>query len=469
MSIGNSLTAALAGLQVARAGIDLTSRNIANANDPAYTRKSQVQSTDLGGAPTVEGVQRRIDTGLQRTARDAASNTGMLDAQARYAQQISFGFGTPGAATSLSNLTAQLGNTFQSLATQPESDTAYSEVVNAAERLVTSIRGLYQQANRVASNAGSELSDAIESVNKNLQLIDGLNKKIIASTTSDTTDLADQRDRAIAEVAEKLDITTFARPDGGISVYTRNGTALVDATANTLSSNLAAGTGPVELLVQVAAGSVTQSTMIPRSGAVTGLLDVINTQVPTLQAQLDDFAGTLTTSLTAIGVELFNDAGATTFDPVATPTQTNGYANRIAVNDAIVAVPRSIRDGTSATPLATGDTTYIDAAVGVFASTALTFSGPGMKSPSGLAAAASDIITGQSSYQADLDNRLAAEQATKTAIETLISTDSGVNLDTEFSNLLQLQQAYAANARIVAANQSLFNTLLVAAGGSPVS
>lgn len=469
MSIGNSLSAALAGLQVARAGIDLTSRNIANANDPAYTRKSQVQSTDLGGAPTVAGVQRHIDTGLQRTARDATSSTGMLDAQSRYAQQISLSFGTPGAATSLSNLTAQLGNSFQSLATQPESDTAYTEVVNAASRLATSVRGLYQSADRVASNAGNELSEAIESVNKNLQLIDGLNKKIIANTTSDTTDLEDQRDRAIAEVAEQLDVTTFARPDGGISLYTKNGTALVDATANTLSSNLAAGTGPVQLLVQVAAGSFAQTQMIPRSGAIAGLLDVINTQVPNLQSQLDDFASTLSTSLTAVGVELFNDAGATTFDPVATPAQVNGYANRIAVNNAFVAVPRSIRDGTSATPLAPGDTTYIDAAVGVFASTVLTFSGPGMKSPSGLAAAASDIITGQSSAQADLDNRLQAEQATKSAIDTLISSDSGVNLDTEFSNLLQLQQAYAANARIVAANQSLFNTLLVASGGSPVS
>lgn len=469
MNIGSSLTSALAGLNVATAGIDLTSRNIANANDPGYVRKTQIQTTGVGGAPTVEGVQRVIDTGLQRTARDAASNTGMLDAQNRYAQQISLSFGTPGDATSLSNLTSQLGNSLQSLATQPESDTAYSDVVNAARTLATNIRSLYQQANQVASNAQSELNDTLDSVNENLALIDGLNKKIIANSTSDTTDLQDQRDRAIAAVAEKLDITTFTRSDGGISVYTKSGTALVDVTANTLSASLVAGTGPVELKVQLGSGSPTQIDLSSRSGAITGLLDVINNQVPQLQAQLDDFASTLTTSLSGAGVELFNDAGATTFDPIADPMQVNGYANRIAVNDTYVNLPRSIRDGTSATALATGDTTFIDAAAAVFQSSSLTFSGPGMKSPSSLAAAASDIITGQSSNQLDLENRLAAEQATKTAIDTLISSDSGVNLDNEFSQLLQLQQAYAANARIVSVTQRLFDTLLVASGGSPIS
>lgn len=469
MNIGSSLSSALAGLNVATAGIDLTSRNISNANDPGYVRKRQVQTTGVGGAPTVDAVQRVIDTGLQRTARDAASNAGMLDAQNRYAQQISLGFGAPSDATSLSNLTSQLGNTLQSLATQPESDTAYSQVVNAARTLGTNVRSLYQQANQIASNAQNELSEAIDTVNTNLALIDGLNKKIIANSASDTTDLQDQRDRAIANIAEKLDITTFTRSDGGVSVYTKSGTALVDATANTLSASIVAGSGPVELKVQLGAGSPTQIDLSSRSGAITGLLDVINIQVPQLQAQLDDFASTLSSNLSGAGVALFNDAGATAFDPLANPMQVNGYGNRIAINDAYVNLPRSIRDGTSATPLATGDTTFIDAAAAVFQSSSLTFSGPGMKSPSSLAAAASDIITGQSSNQLDLQHQLAAEQATKTSIDTLVSSDSGVNLDNEFSQLLQLQQAYAANARIVTVTQKLFDALLVASGGSPVS
>lgn len=468
MNIGNSLSAALAGLQAATSGIDLTSRNIANANDAGYTRKTQVQSTGIGGAPVVEKVQRVIDAGLQKISRDAASNTGMLDAQNRYAKQISLRFGAPADATSLSSLTSALGDRLQTLAAQPESDAAYSQVVNAARSVANNIRGLYQSANEVAANASSELQANIEAVNKDLARIDSLNKKIIANTTGDTTDLEDQRDQAITAVAEKLDLTTFQRSDGGISVYTKSGTALVDVAANTLSAPTVAGGGPVQLVVQLASGATSPSPVVARSGSLTGLLNVINTQVPALQSQLDAFAGTLTTSLSAVGVELFNDAGTTSYDPVGTPAQAFGFGARIAVNSTILNTPSLIRDGNATTPLATGDTSFIDAAEGVFHANTLTFSAAGMSSPNSLTAAAAAIITGQSDDQADLQDRLDTEQATQTSIDSLVSSKSGVNLDTEFANLLQLQQAYAANARIISTTQSLFNVLLVASGGTAV-
>jgi flagellar hook-associated protein 1 len=469
MNIGNSLNTALAGLNAASAGIDLTSRNIANANEPGYTRKTQAQKTGIDGAPALESVQRVIDAGLQKTSRDAASSVGMLDAQSRYATQISLNFGAPGDATSLSTLTSELGDAFRSLSTNSQSDSAYTEVITAAQSVAAGIRGLYQQVQSVATNAGNELDDVITAANKDLTLIDSLNKKIIANTSSDTTDLEDQRDQAIADLSGKIDITTFTRPDGGVAVYTKSGAVLVDASASTLTSQQTASTGPVQLVVQLAQGSVSSTQVLPRSGAITGLMDVINTQVPNLQSQLDAFAGTLTTAFSAVGVELFNDGGGTTYDPVGTPAQAYGFGNRIAVNTAIVNAPQSIRDGNSGTTLALGDTTYIDAAGGIFQSNTHAFSGPGMAAQNSLAGAASDIITGQSNTQAALDGRLKAEQTTRTAIDTLISSDSGVNLDAEFSHLLQLQQAYAANARIISTTQSLFNTLLVASGGTAIS
>src|SRR5258708_27640403 len=40
------------------------------------------------------------------------------------------------------------------------------------------------------------------------------------------------------------------------------------------------------------------------------------------------------------------------------------------------------------------------------------------------------------------------------------NSDSGVNIDTELSNLITLQHAYAANARVMSTVQSMFNTLM---------
>jgi flagellar hook-associated protein 1 FlgK len=89
-----------------------------------------------------------------------------------------------------------------------------------------------------------------------------------------------------------------------------------------------------------------------------------------------------------------------------------------------------------------------------------------MAATNSLAGAAANIITGQSDHAATLDGRLQTETATQTAIDNVISQASGVNLDTEFSHLLQLQQAYATNARIVSVTQNMFNALLVASGGT---
>jgi len=468
--VGTSLQTALAGLHVANAGIDLTSRNIANASDLGYTRKSQAQYSASTGQPELGDVRRIYDEGLKRTSRDAAANVGLLDAQQRYAVQVGFVFGAPGDASSLSTRTAALGDAFSALTVRPEEDIAYTDVINRAQRLAGDIRGLYEQSQRVATNAGTELSELIEQANQELRLVADLNRKITGNVGNDTTDLEDQRDRAIDSLAKKLDITAFKRPDGGISVFTRNGSSLVDAEASVIASVQVAGTGPISLVVHLATNGSATTQVIPRSGTMKGLLDITNAQVPQVQAQLDAFAHTLTTSLSTpgIGIELFNDGGATAYDPVATPTQTAGYGRRIAVNDAVIAAPQTIRDGDGGVALALGDTTYLDKAAAVFSSTTLAFAGPSMAAANSLSGAASDIITAQSVAQADFEARLKAEESTKSAIDALISAKSGVNVDVELSHLLELQQAYAANARIVSTTQSLFNTMLVAAGGTAV-
>jgi flagellar hook-associated protein 1 FlgK len=57
---------------------------------------------------------------------------------------------------------------------------------------------------------------------------------------------------------------------------------------------------------------------------------------------------------------------------------------------------------------------------------------------------------------------LATEQALQTSLSSKMSAVSGVNMDTEMSHMLTLQNAYSANARVIAAVQSMFTQLLQA-------
>ena len=55
---------------------------------------------------------------------------------------------------------------------------------------------------------------------------------------------------------------------------------------------------------------------------------------------------------------------------------------------------------------------------------------------------------------------LSGGQALQQTLRARLSAASGVNMDTEMSHMIQLQNAYSANARIISTVQSLFADLL---------
>ena len=48
----------------------------------------------------------------------------------------------------------------------------------------------------------------------------------------------------------------------------------------------------------------------------------------------------------------------------------------------------------------------------------------------------------------------------QTTLATKLSAQSGVNMDTEMSTMIQLQNAYGANAKVIAAVQAMWTQLL---------
>ena len=48
----------------------------------------------------------------------------------------------------------------------------------------------------------------------------------------------------------------------------------------------------------------------------------------------------------------------------------------------------------------------------------------------------------------------------QTALQSKISAQSGVNMDTEMSAMVALQNAYGANAKVIATVQAMWNQLL---------
>ena len=70
------------------------------------------------------------------------------------------------------------------------------------------------------------------------------------------------------------------------------------------------------------------------------------------------------------------------------------------------------------------------------------------------------IVSFQSSQAANATRDAEAQQVVASSLQERFDAETGVNIDDEMSNLLLLQNAYSANARVISTIQDLFNVLM---------
>ena len=182
-------------------------------------------------------------------------------------------------------------------------------------------------------------------------------------------------------------------------------------------------------------------------------------------------ATTTTSSLTGGNgsLPLFTDGSGLYTGAITTSgSQLTGYAGRIAVNPAVVANPSSLTVYSTSPATASGDATRAN-----YINTQLT-SGSFTYSPTtGVGSSASPYTGTISNYlqqfisqQANgASNAQQLQQGQDVVVNTLqqsYNSATGVNMDAQMSNLISLQNAYAANAHVMAVVQSMFSTLLQA-------
>ncbi len=147
-------------------------------------------------------------------------------------------------------------------------------------------------------------------------------------------------------------------------------------------------------------------------------------------------------------------------------SQTTGLAGRIAVNSALTASPGSLIGYAVNTP--TGDSTRPNFVLNQMANEVLSYSpatglGSTQQPFSGTLSNYMSAITSQQSQAANsAANLQQGQDAVVTALQQRFNAESGVNIDTEMSNLITLQNAYSANARVMSTVDHMMTTLLQA-------
>jgi flagellar hook-associated protein 1 FlgK len=173
------------------------------------------------------------------------------------------------------------------------------------------------------------------------------------------------------------------------------------------------------------------------------------------------------TSLTSGSVQLplfLDGSTAITGALTSTGSQITGLAGRITVNSALASSPSSLVAYASNT--AVGDATRPNFLLSQMTTASLTYSsttgiGSAQQPYSGTLGNYLSAVINQQSQAANAATNLQEGQDTVvSALQQSFNNQSGVSIDTELSNLIALQNAYGANARVMSTIQQMMTTLL---------
>lgn len=302
-----SLKTAQSGLAASQAALDAVANNIANVNTPGYSRKivntEQRVLSGVGAGVQLAEVARSIDQGLLKSLRFEIGALNELGVQENFFERVQELFGKPQDNTSLSHIINQLTQSLESLSVTPDRVLEQSEVVRQGDETARKLRDMTTTIQELRTQADAEITAVVAQMNKVGQNISNLNDQIVrnSATSKDVTDLKDQRDRAIDQLSEFVDIRIFYRADGDAVIFTSAGRTLVDNQATAISHDAAssvastttkAGNGikPIYAGQKNAGNDITSQL---RSGKLKGLVELRDTVLTNIQSQLDELAGEL--------------------------------------------------------------------------------------------------------------------------------------------------------------------------------
>ncbi len=502
MSLDIALTSAQSGLGLVNRQLSTTSQNVANAGTAGYTRK-----TVEGRALTAEGMsfgvrglqaQRDVDAALQAQLENTRAARAAAAAREAILRPVEAAHGTPGGdgtgGNSIGDLTASLHAAFVALRADPSDPPRQNAVVAAAADIAARFNAVGDAIGAARQQAQDAMGADVATLNRGLREVASLSRDIqsLKARGLSTAAMEDRRDVAIGAISEVLEVKAIRREDGSVLLVARGGTILPQD-PNRDAFSLAGATvapdtfhGPGGTLPGVLLGGVDVTARLV-GGTLAEHIGLRDRVLPRQQAEADVAAASVAARLDAQGLRLFVDGSGVVPDPTL-PYATGGFigfAGNMAVNAAVRATPALARDGTHAvvgfTPNpATGPAAFptllaaidsfafgVEQSTGVphpgFANTGLGPDGTLSSALSGLRRLEDQTAAVVATHGADRAGATAA-LATATSLQSLLETRmnerSGVDVDEEMATLVSLQTAYAANARIISAVQTMYDTLL---------
>jgi len=223
------LNIASSGVRSSSELLQTTSKNIANINTEGYVRERTEFTTTIDNQVGRGETYRLLNQFAQEQLNRDTSNKTFFDQFVTEANRVDTLFSQE--ANSLSTGINSLFNNVQEALNQPSSTVARSLVMTDAESLVNQMDRLSGIVFDQQSIVNEQLEIFSDEANALIQNISSLNQDIAAvngtSNAADASSTYNERDKAIRDLSELIDIETLDGPNGEKLVFMGTGEAVV--------------------------------------------------------------------------------------------------------------------------------------------------------------------------------------------------------------------------------------------------
>ena len=501
MSIDAALLIARSGLMHTQRALSNAADNVANAETEGYTRKrivaEAVSVNGQGMGVRSLGPVRDVDTALVNEINKRKSELAAAELRDSVLVRIEEAHGDPAKGEGLGDLVGKLRTSFIELRHDPSQVVKQQAIVlNAAQILTDRLNDLSRVVGEARQSAHDGIVTEITKINATVRELAELTRNIVERTGAGeaTADIEDKRDLALDHLSESVGFKAVRRENGGLLLLgaggvtiplSEKGDAFSVAPGVLAPAAYYGGAGTIPPIVLAG----TDVTPLISGGRLGEYLRLRDQTLPRYQAELDVAAAEIADRFEEEGLRLFTDPTGT--PPALSGPDPNlpyaggaqiGFAGRIQVNAEVRA--EVFHDGAAHAVVVTpnpvggpaGFTTLIDRILtnsfaasnsqgsnwGGFATTGLGPDGS-LSSPFGMPQTIEQygilVTATQASDSAAAGAAVETAKQLSDGLQARFTRQSRVDVDSEMASLIQLQNAYAANARVISTAQTMWDSL----------
>ncbi|TMS80765.1 flagellar hook-associated protein FlgK [Pseudoalteromonas sp. S554] len=225
----NLLNIANSGIRANAELLQTTSKNIANVNTEGYVRERTEFTTMIDNQVGRGQTYRLLNEFAQKQLNRDTSNKSFFDQFVSEASRVDQIFSEK--SNSLSTSINSMFNNVQEALNQPSSTVARSLVMSDAQNLIDQMDRLAGIVSEQKAVVNEQLEIFSEEANTLIESISSLNQEIAGvhgtKNEADASSAYNERDKAIRDLSELIDIETLDGPNGEKQVFMGTGEAVV--------------------------------------------------------------------------------------------------------------------------------------------------------------------------------------------------------------------------------------------------